>query len=193
MRLSNDGNFYVDDEGNLYDRVSRVLGATGTTADYRWARSSRGKDLGRAVHRAAELILRGVMEKRTLLKEDSLDPAIVPYVQALRDFLRVSAFQPIASEIMLGSIYGFAGTIDAVGMLNGRLAIVDFKSGQSIDPGSEYQQCAYEVLWNENNPTKLIEAKFILHLKPTAKFSLKPVDRPAQDFLEVYDRLKAAE
>lgn len=185
VRLSSDGEFYVDEDGGQYHRVSRVLRDVGLQRSS-FIRGTHGRDRGRAVHRAIELIHRGT------LVESSLDPQIIPFVSAYREFVKTTGFLPIEFEVAFGSIHGFAGTVDAVGWLHGRLVLIDFKTGDSLDPSVEHQTGAYEILWNENRPDQLIEARFALQLKATGKYKLKRMETPAESFLEKYQEFKIA-
>ena len=55
------------------------------------------------------------------LDEDTIDPAIAPYIEAWRKFRRESGFVTEASEVSLRStLYRFAGTIDTIGHFPGR-------------------------------------------------------------------------
>lgn len=185
LRLSEDGEFYVDDESYQYHRISRILRTVGLSRAM-YMRGSHGRDRGRAVHRAIELIHRGTLD------ESSLDPQILPFVNAYRDFIRDTGFSVLAYEVPLGSIHGFAGTVDAIGRLNGRIIVLDFKTGDSLDPAVEYQTGAYEILWNENHPDQLIQGRFALQLKTNGRYKLHPMKKPAEAFLEKYQEFKEA-
>jgi hypothetical protein len=58
--------------------------------------------------------------------------------------------EPVIVEVPLTSDrYGFGGTPDFVGMVNGRLEIVDFKTGSGIYNTAFYQVAAYRQLAHE--------------------------------------------
>lgn len=120
---------------------------------------------GQAVHRMIELDGRGRLD------EDSLDPLLVPYLEKWRDFLRCSGFRPLAQEQQVASRrYGFAGTLDLLGELNGGLALIDAKSVVRVMPTTGPQTAAYELAAREWLPELV---------PPTAKVSRYALQLPA--------------
>ena len=64
------------------------------------------------------------------LDEDSLDPALAPYLAAWRAFKTETGFAVTGSEARLfNKLHGYAGTADAIGALYDRLTVIDIKSG----------------------------------------------------------------
>jgi len=58
--------------------------------------------------------------------------------------------EPILVEtIMASDIYGYGGTPDFIGLVNGRLELIDFKTGNGIFPEYLYQLAAYRQLAKE--------------------------------------------
>ncbi len=79
---------------------------------------------GSYVHYATELLDDGDLDW------DSLDPDIEPHVRAYAQFKKDTGFQPEMIEFKsYNDSMWYAGTLDRVGMLNGKRVIVDFKSG----------------------------------------------------------------
>lgn len=59
----------------------------------------------------------------------------------------------MGSEISLVSEkHQFGGTLDSVPTIDGKLSLVDVKTGKAIYGSHILQQVAYEALWNENFP-----------------------------------------
>lgn len=85
---------------------------------------------------------------------DEFEGELVPYVQAWADFCRdyspewLYIEQPLYFECVAGS--SFAGTVDRVGLIDGKLCVVDIKTAQSMDrPAKIALACqlhAYELL-----------------------------------------------
>lgn len=74
----------------------------------------------------------------------------------------------IAQEIQLVSEeYRFGGTPDAVGYVNGKLCLLDWKTSNSVYSDYLVQLAAYQHLWEINNPTMPITGGF--HLLRFAK------------------------
>lgn len=98
---------------------------------------------GTAIHEATEL------DDANDLDEASIDPQIAGYVEAWRAFRRESRFMPIASE---GRVFHpdnrYAGTFDALGVLNGRLTIVEKKATARLMPATGPQVAAYMMAYN---------------------------------------------
>lgn len=70
-------------------------------------------------------------------------------------------FKPIESEISLVSeIYQFGGTLDCIALIDGRLSIPDWKTGQEIYEDHVLQVVAYQMLWDENFPKDKINGGY---------------------------------
>lgn len=71
-------------------------------------------------------------------------------------------FKPIAVEPHLVSeVWQFGGTPDVLGMVNGKRAIVDWKTGR-IYANTFGQLAAYKVVWEEVHPDQPIDGGFHL-------------------------------
>lgn len=141
------------------------------------------RQLGIAVHYATHLL------DEHNLDESSLNPVIVPYVDAYRKFLEISGFEPKHSELKLFSKrWRFAGTLDRQGLLEykGKLleVIIDLKCTWEMYPSTGPQSAAYQILFEENFGTK-IKGRFGLQLKENGNYELYLYADPsdAQTFL----------
>jgi hypothetical protein len=73
-----------------------------------------------------------------------------PVVIAFSKWQQAAQFEPIASErLVLSREHGYAGTVDLIGTLNGRLAVLDIKTGRGIYPEYKLQLAAYAIAWGE--------------------------------------------
>jgi hypothetical protein len=73
-----------------------------------------------------------------------------PVIIAFRKWQESSQFVPIASErLVFSHEHGFAGTADLIGTLNGRLALLDIKTGRGVYPEYKLQLAAYAFAWGE--------------------------------------------
>lgn len=130
-------------------------------------------DRGAAVHEATEFI------DRDTLDPASVDPQIEPYLQAYRAFREQTGFEPLLIEQWLYSRqYGYAGTLDRVGWVNGKLAIFDIKTGPPAR-WHNLQLAAYRWLVRENHwrfgvTHKEVDAmtEFTLQLRDDGEFRL---------------------
>ena len=83
-----------------------------------------GRERGSAVHKAIEYHNDGDLDY------DSLDPNIVGYFDAYLKFKEQKRWFPSESELhVYDSVRGFAGTLDALGIMKNLVTIVDFKTG----------------------------------------------------------------
>lgn len=81
--------------------------------------------VGTATHRAIELYIKGT------LKWETLDPALVPRVEAWGEFVTHTGFVATDTEkAVCNPILGIAGMLDVLGVFpNGKEGIVEIKSG----------------------------------------------------------------
>ena len=84
---------------------------------------------GEYVHEATALDDAGKLD------ESSLDPVILPYVQAWRRFRKDSGFLPLKIECRVGHpVYRYAGTLDRIGeMPDDGQWVLDIKTGSPAD------------------------------------------------------------
>lgn len=169
-----------------FDSVTHILQYLGLTNDYSNI-SSFYAERGTAVHKAVEFVDKGTLD------ESKLDPICRPYVAAYRRFLRESGYVPLHWEIPIHhAVLGYAGTIDKVGSLNGRVGVLDIKTSRAVDPSVELQLCAYKVLWDHANVDRPATWKYALQLNddgPEGKYSLitKYSATPIDTWLSVLD------
>jgi len=120
-----------EDEGHIYEggtleSVTQILQAEGfiDTTFY----NERGRERGSFVHLAIHLDIMGELD------EDTLDPELVPYLTAWRDFMNESGFHVEQTEQpMQSTVYGYAGTPDVIGSWpNGgpTRAVVELNNGK---------------------------------------------------------------
>jgi hypothetical protein len=68
------------------------------------------------------------------LDESTLDPVILPYVQAWRKFRKDSGFKPVKIEWIVGHpVYRYAGKLDREGEMQNDNWILDIKTGGEAD------------------------------------------------------------
>lgn len=126
-------------DGTQYPSVTQVLQAEGFI-DTRWY-DEWSREKGKYGHRATALYDQGDLD------EASLDPVLVPYLDAWKRFREDTGFLPSAVEVPLVNVrLGFAGTPDRVGtMRDGECFILDLKLGH-VEPWAALQTGAYRLL-----------------------------------------------
>lgn len=119
---------------------------------------------GSHVHEACDLFDRGQLDWM------SLDPALVPYVEAWRQFCLDSGAIVIASEIRLfHEKLRYAGTADVVLAWNGKIVIPDRKSTAVVPPSVGAQTAAYAKAYQAMHGGREPERRCI-QLNPDATY-----------------------
>lgn len=153
--------YFLDDQE--LPSVTTVLKAAGLVDDRFYTEEARTR--GSYVHLACQLLDEGDLDRATL------DPIVAPYVAAYEQFLAVARPQWTHIEHRVcDAVYGYAGTLDRAGTLNGELMLVDIKSG-SVPPFVGPQTAAYRRCLSE--PYRYRRAA--LHLRDDGSFSLEPL------------------
>lgn len=137
VEFQEDGHLY---DGGRLESVTGILKAEGfiDTSFY----TEEGRERGSYVHLATHLDDMGELD------ESSLDPVIVPYLEAWRRFKRESGFIVERSEVpMVSTAYRYAGTPDVAGIFprssirraavelhnNGTYRLVQFTDRQDVN------------------------------------------------------------
>ena len=100
-------------------------------------------DHGIDIHRR---IAACVGDKSSCMSKNVRDPVII----AFRAWQDEAQFLPIASEkLVISREHEYAGTADLIGTLDGRLALLDIKTGLGMYPEYKLQLAAYAAAWGE--------------------------------------------
>lgn len=155
--------------------VTEILTAVGLCQDYSFLgdQAEYYRNRGTAIHQAIQWFEEGTLD------EASLHPEIRPALAAYRRFVEETGHMVEASELELIHPWGFCGHLDRVGLVNGDLAICDWKSGTSLDlKGATLQLAGYGLLYAhqlgiEYPDRPLPDVKrYIVHLKPDGTYKL---------------------
>ncbi len=118
--------------------------------DYRETRDKAG-DIGTLVHAIIEARLN---DKPQPLPEDE---AAARAVKAFLRWEKQNKIQILEQETQLVSEeYGYGGTLDAVGFVDGEHILLDWKTSKGVYKNYLLQLGAYWQLWNENHPDRPI-------------------------------------
>lgn len=147
-------------DGQPVPSVTQILADMGFI-DTTWF-TEYGRERGKLVHRIIHWHITGELDEATI------DPELQGYLDAWGAFIADTGFVSTETEKPLGSVlHRFCGTPDHIGILNGREAAVDAKTGV-IAPWAGIQLAGYEIL--KGKPLK----RFALQLKENGKYSIKP-------------------
>jgi len=130
--------------GVVIPNVTRVLEPLSDFSRVPFEALELARQRGTAVHKACELY-----DMDDLDLERSLDPVLVPYLEAWIRFTADTKCKHLHIEARVWSdAYRYAGTLDRISIIGKRITLLDIKSGQ-YSPAVElqtaaYQQAAYE-------------------------------------------------
>lgn len=135
----------------------------------------RKRELGVAIHLAAELDDRGELDEATV------DAAVAPYLAAWRTFRATTQAEIVAIEDRLAHpSLRYAGTLDRTALLTtsaGRRAwLLDIKSSPTIEPWVGVQLAAYRMLLEANG--RSVDAVGAVQLLPDGSHRLVEFGHP---------------
>jgi hypothetical protein len=168
--------YYAD--GDIVPSVTQVLSPL---VDYSMVPDfmlNYAADRGTQAHYACELF------DGNDLEEETLDERLVPYLSAWKAFRRDSGFQIEANEQRLWNPrHRYAGTVDRVGILNGRRVVLELKTTSQLMPATAVQCSAYMWAFNESRP-KPEQARgcVAVHLRPDGSYRLMVYSNPREHF-----------
>ena len=160
-----DHQYQVD--GEIYPSVSEILRFISREIynDVNQYNLDHAADRGTRVHKALEVLNKfGQVE---------CDDDIVPYVQAYLKFTREHAVKWDGIEkAMFHPEAKYAGTLDRFGTVDGKYAVLDFKTSYAIHkPLVKAQLNGYRSMLEINRGCK-VEALYCLHLKKDGTYRL---------------------
>lgn len=128
--------------------------------------SGKAADIGTAAHSMVEARIKGGSPESTehylsLSSEDQEKAA-----NAFGMYERWAAqtrLEVVAQEVgLISEAHRFGGTLDAIGLIDGELCLVDWKTSNGVYSDYLLQLAAYRVLWEEANPDKILSGGFHL-------------------------------
>lgn len=145
------------------------------------------QERGSAVHLATEL------HDCDDLDEESLDPQLIPYLNAYKRFRAETGFVPELIEHQIhDSISSYAGTIDRFGTLNKTSVLIDIKACSSLHKAVGVQLAAYQSGLAKDGIKAL--ARYALQLRKDGTYRLQryadPNDLPTFHALLTVQRFK---
>lgn len=180
-------------EGSPYTSVTQMIGALKLQPPYPEGDPKGLKDLGVAVHKAAELAMWDRLDDATT------SPELLPYIAGLREKKREMNIRPIATELQLyDPLDGIAGTLDLFcWVYDAELALIDYKRSNSVANCTELQLAGYERLIRRADAAGRIEPirmadgpRCGLHIGyPIRRFSMKLLENRAvvREYLDPQD------
>jgi hypothetical protein len=141
---------------------------------------STGPETGKMVHEATEAVDLGLYNAADW-------PEIVwPYIDAYLAFKEAVSFEPRGVEQLLyNEAYGYCGTLDRTGLLKGKPALVDFKTGVP-NVATTVQIAAYWMAHSQRDKLTC----YSLYLKADGKYKLDKI-KPG-DLMVAWNRFLSA-
>lgn len=166
--------------GRVISSVTQAILKAGLI-DARWF-TEESRIRGTAVHEAI------FYDVHNDLHKPSLHPVVVPYIEAWEKFKTQSKFKPMPKFCELRQwhpLYDYCGTPDLLGMLNGRVWLIDVKTGDC--PTAGIQTAAYREFPKIRAFSPM---RASLRLKPDGTYRLLPHENDANDFAIFLQALK---
>lgn len=168
-----DSRFYRHANGNFYPSVTTILDCyPKSAAFFEWLKKN-GEDSdeirdeagrkGSVVHQVCEDYDNGI--ECTLLNEyfkpqyKQIEWAMFERYVEFREKFK---YELVANELhYISPSFGFAGTLDRVFRVDGKLILVDIKTSNALHNHYWLQQAAYKALWDEVNTEKIDQIKVL--------------------------------
>lgn len=183
-----DSRFYKHANGNFYPSVTTILDAyPKSAAFFEWLKKA-GEDAdeirdeagrkGSAVHQVCEDYDSGL--ECSMLNE-YFKPRFKQIEWAMFEryveFRTKFKYELVANELhYISPVLGFAGTLDRVFRVDGKLILVDIKTSNALHNHYWLQQAAYRQLWDEVNEEKISQIKVLwLNAKTRTEGAAKTV------------------
>lgn len=122
------------------------------------------------------------------------DSRAVASARSVERFFNEHKVEPVASEILVGSVKrNIAGTLDFLCFLDGKLALIDFKTSNSVDDTYALQVADYTYSFKEMTGITIKEIKILWLSKDYDQFkvydipNLKSAYRAMKAVSDIYD------
>lgn len=144
-------------------------------------------DVGSQVHDYANRMFKG--EYIGDLPE-SVDWRVRNGVNAIREWVTHNDVTPLGAEqIVFSRKWYYAGTYDLLATINGRLALIDFKTSKGIYTEHRLQTAGYQIAWEEEHGEPIFDRWAIRVDKHTGAFEAHHFPR-SQLEMDTFLRLK---
>ena len=140
-------------------------------------KSSEAADIGTRAHAAINAIIEG--------REPKIDDDIKIAVEAFEKYQKTNALKIELGDTKIASlVHGYGGSLDAIGMENGKVIIVDFKTSKGIYGEYALQVAAYSYAFQETYGLDYLPQALVIRVgKDKPDFEVKRVTNIQQAFL----------
>lgn len=172
--IATEGLAFVEDThtyslaGIILPSVTQVIRDNRLSSDFAFVSAAdmeMARQLGQAVHIATHYNDEGTLD------DASVDPVVLPYLKAWRQFVADRRIQFVALEQRVADpVYQFCGTVDRIAVLADNPTageiVIDLKTGNPAATGAHYQTAAYAHLVRELPCVTRIAARWSVQLHP---------------------------
>lgn len=160
-------------DGHWYPRVTKIVEIKAKPALYRFYGEAASYDAARTIteNSAKEgTLIHEISEKILIGENPSVPPEVQPAIAALAEFLDTQNIHVDAEFVekrIFNPAHRYAGTIDALALIDGKFGVLDIKTSQSIYRDYNLQTSAYlEALLGE---LPNLETRWILRIDQIKK------------------------
>lgn len=154
-------------DGRVLPSVTTVIKDNGLGDDFAAvdaATLEHARQRGTAVHAALHYLDEGTLDETTV------DPIVAPYVVAWQRFKAERGVLITEMEQRFAdAVYGFAGTVDRIAIIDGLITVIDVKTGSVT--GANFQTAAYAHLAGLTRPARMAVQ---LHPERRIPYSVHP-------------------
>jgi len=149
-------------------------------------KNDTSKEIGTEVHKQIEILIKKGIEYQ-IEHEFPIVPEVYNCCTAFLDWIILNKVEVIETEKTLVNFqYGFAGTCDAVAIINGTKYIIDWKTSKDIYPEYALQLAAYRMTEGNNLNVAILRLD-----KETGEYEFKDmtkhIDKKEKAFLCLLD------
>ena len=143
--------------------------------EYRLLRQEAA-DLGTEIHKWVSDWIKG--KNPTM----PIDERVVNGITAFLKFQKEHKVKWLESErIIYSKEYNYWGVLDAIGKINGKLVLVDFKSSSGIYPEMYFQTAGYQIAFEEETGKKIAKRIICKFGKEDGQFEVKELNCDEED------------
>ncbi|PIR89368.1 MAG: hypothetical protein COU07_00515 [Candidatus Harrisonbacteria bacterium CG10_big_fil_rev_8_21_14_0_10_40_38] len=136
-------------DGAWYPRVTKIVDIKSKPALYRYyAEAKSYKHAQDSTEKSAQegTLIHEILEKILVGEKTEIPPSIAPAISAAEAFLerkQIHVDPAFVERRVVSYTHGYAGTIDALALIDGKLGVLDIKTSQSIYRDYCLQTSAY--------------------------------------------------
>lgn len=160
------GGYEID--GFWYPRVTRIVEIKAKPALYRFYAKMENFEAGERMKELSATegtLIHEMVESLLLGKDPAVPSSVEPSIRAFKEFFeknRIEVEKEFVERRLVNYEHRYAGTLDAIAKIGGKVGILDIKTSQEIYRDYNLQTSAYMAAMNGN--VKGLETRWILRI-----------------------------